>query len=103
MGFITREDLSQFLSIKPFLSEKAQTIIEIVEEIHKNGGKLDPMRLTRLIGMFAGSGSSNLNMLASLANLAGAAGKIDPDSVTSLLGALTKGGGAPKDESTSDG
>ncbi len=89
-GFLSREDLSNFLSIKPYLSEAGQTVIALLEEIHRTGGRLDQAALAKLLGIFGG-GSQNLATLGPLlAGLAGGGGKLDAATLLPLLTSLTQ-------------
>lgn len=90
-GFLSKEDLSSFLSIKPYLSEGGQTVVTLLEEITRSGGRFDQANLARLMGMFGGN-SSNLAMLGPLlANLTGGGGaKLDPSTILPLLGSLNQ-------------
>jgi len=90
-SFITRDDLSNFLSIKPYLSEKAQAIVDLLSEMHRTGGRLDAQSIARLLSI-VGANNQNLPVLASLAGLAGAAssGKFDPSTLLSVLGNLNQ-------------
>ena len=90
-GFITKDDLSQFLSLKPYLSENAQAIVDLLAELEKSAGKLDPGALGKLAGLFGGGDNANLSALTSLAGMAGTGGKLDPTALVSLLGMLGQG------------
>ncbi len=94
-SFITKEDLSQFLSIKPYLSTKAQAIVDLLDEMVRSGGRLEPASLTRLLGLVGGD-NANLSALSSLAGLAGSGGKLDPSTLLPLLGALGRTTGQEK-------
>ena len=89
--FITKDDLSHFLSIKPYLSDKAQMIVDLLAEVAKTSGRLELSSLTRLMGLLGG-GDSNLGALTSLAGMAGSGGKLDPTALLSLLGTLGQTG-----------
>lgn len=90
-GLITKDDLSEFLSIKPYLSDNAQAIIDLLGELAKNTGKLDIGIISRMVGLFGGGENTNLSALASLAGMAGNGGKLDPSALVSLLGTLGQG------------
>ncbi|MGE5550754.1 MAG: hypothetical protein ACM3ZC_09510 [Bacteroidota bacterium] len=89
-NFITKDDLSQFLSIKPYLSDKAQAIVDLLAELEKSAGKLEIGALGKLVGLFGGD-NANLAALTSLAGMAGGGGKLDPTALVSLLGTLGQG------------
>ena len=89
-GLFTKDDLSYFLSIKPYLTEKAQTIVDLLAEMHKTGGRFDPASLGRLLGMLGGGDNPNLAALTSLAGMTGGGGKIDPTALATLLGTLNQ-------------
>ena len=90
-GFLSKEDLSSFLSIKPYLSEGGQTVITLLEEISRSGGRFDQANLAKLMGLFGGN-NPNLAMLGPLlASLTGGGGaKLDPATILPLLSSLNQ-------------
>ena len=89
-SLFTKDDLSYFLSIKPYLTEKAQAIVDLLAETHRTGGRFDPTSIGRLLGMLGGGDNPNLAALASLAGMTGGGGKIDPTTLATLLGTLNQ-------------
>lgn len=100
-SFLSKDDLSRFFSIKPYLSEKGQAVVDLLAEANKPGGNLDPAVLGKLAGL--AGGGQNLNALAPLLSLASSAGgtnpgggKLDPASLLPLLTSLTNAGSGGK-------
>lgn len=100
--FLSKDDISHFLSIKPYLSGNGRKIVEILEELEHMGGRLDSAVLTKLLGLIGGG---EQNMAAALGPLlamlgsggAGGTGKMDP---TALLPLLAGASGGQMDPST---
>lgn len=87
-GFLSKEDLSNLFSVKPYLSSNGQMVINLLEGINQSGGHFDQNILTKLMGIFSGG---NLNLAALgplLAGLTGGGGKFDPSVLLPLLNKL---------------
>ena len=96
-GFLSKEDLSNFLAIKPYLSERGRGIVDLLEELHRRGNRLDPSIIARLIGLFGGEAGQNLAALGPLLGMAGPGGKLDPAAHVTLLGSLAQSSSAAKE------
>ena len=92
--FLSKDDISHFLSIKPYLSGNGRKIVEILEELEHMGGRLDPAVLTKLLGLIGG-GEQNmaaaLGPLLAMLGSAGGAGKMDPAALLPLLAGASGG------------
>lgn len=93
--FITKDDLSQFLSIKPYLSDKAQAVVDLLAEVQKTGGRLDAGSLGRLMSMVGGN-SSLTALTSALSGMTGGGGKLDANALMPLLGMLNQVTGPSK-------
>lgn len=93
--FITKEDLSQFLSIKPYLSDKAQSVVDLLAEVQKTGGRLDANSLGRLLAL-AGGNAGLAALTSALSGMSGGGGKLDANALVPLLGMLNQVAGQGK-------
>ncbi len=97
--FITKDDLSRFLSIKPYLSDRAQMLVDLIAEVERAGGRLDGAVLIKLLSLAGqNEGNPNISSLLPLLNMLGSLGgategKADPGALASLLAGMIKGGG----------
>lgn len=98
-GFLPKDDLSQFLALKPYLSAKGRAVVELLEELgHKGINRPEPGLLARLFALFGGEAAQNLAALGPLLGMAGTGGKLDPTALVSLLGSLAQANTARKEK-----
>ncbi len=90
---MTKDDLWQFLSIKPHLSARAQGLVEMLSEIHHSGGQLDMQSLSRIMGAMG----ANLPNMSALTSLAGLSGKLDPAALLGMLGSTQQANREPSE------